>query len=145
MRIKVIALDLERTLISDALNREPRPGLYEFLDFCSRNFERVVLFTSVNKQLAFSIISELLEQDYIPQKFIDQMEYVEWQGTQKDLTYIPNAEPSEVLLIDDDEGFIKPEQKEQWIAIEAFDPYLEDKDQELGRMRRLLEAKLASV
>jgi len=137
MRIKVIALDLERTLISDALNREPRPGLYEFLDFCSRNFERVVLFTSVNKRLTYSIISELHKRDYIPQIFIDKMEYVEWEGNKKELTYISNAEPSEVLLIDDDEGFIKPEQKEQWIAIEAFDPYLEDKDQELIRIRHL--------
>ncbi len=58
MTIKVIALDLERTLISDALNREPRPGLFEFLDFCVQHFERVVLFTSVNKRITYEVISE---------------------------------------------------------------------------------------
>lgn len=33
MPIRVLALDLERILISDALHREPRLGLYDFLMF----------------------------------------------------------------------------------------------------------------
>ena len=53
MNIKVLALDLERTLISDAMNREPRPGLFSFLQFCVQHFERVILFTSVSKRIAY--------------------------------------------------------------------------------------------
>jgi len=31
--VRVLALDLERTLISDAMSAEPRPGLFAFLAF----------------------------------------------------------------------------------------------------------------
>jgi hypothetical protein len=31
-RIKVLALDLEGTLISNAMSQIPRPGLYDFLE-----------------------------------------------------------------------------------------------------------------
>ena len=144
MKVKVVALDLERTLISDALNKEPRPGLYDFLSFCTLNFERVALFTSVNKEYAYSIIFDLLKQGYIPQEFVDKMEYVQWKGNCKDLIYVSDAEPTEVLLIDDDEGFIKPEQKEQWIAIDEYDPYLVRNDRELSRIRLVLEERLGS-
>jgi hypothetical protein len=34
MTIKVIALDLEGTLISNARRQIPRPGLYQFLEAC---------------------------------------------------------------------------------------------------------------
>ena len=44
---KVLALDLERTLVSDARTVDPRPGLLAFLTFCHEHFQRVVLFTSV--------------------------------------------------------------------------------------------------
>jgi hypothetical protein len=37
----VIALDLEGTLISNAVSQFPRPGLYSFLEYCSKNFCRV--------------------------------------------------------------------------------------------------------
>jgi hypothetical protein len=40
-----IALDLEGTLISNAVRSFPRPGLSAFLDFCQAHFERVVLFS----------------------------------------------------------------------------------------------------
>ena len=142
MKIKVIALDLERTLISDSLNKEPRPGLYDFLSFCTQNFERVALFTSVNKEHTYSIIFDLFKQGYIPQEFMDKMEYIDWKGNCKDMAYIPDVEASEALLLDDNEGFIKPEQKDQWIAIDEYDPYVARKDQELSRVCRLLEEKL---
>jgi hypothetical protein len=50
--VKVLALDLERTLISDAMSAEPRPGLGDFLAFCHERFQRVVLFTCVEQQEA---------------------------------------------------------------------------------------------
>jgi hypothetical protein len=36
----ILALDLERTLISDAMNCAPRPGLLSFLEFCAPRFAR---------------------------------------------------------------------------------------------------------
>lgn len=139
MNIKVLALDLERTLISDAMNREPRPGLYSFLQFCLQHFERVVLFTSVNKRLTYEVLDELLQQGDIPKQFIQEVEYIEWEGEHKDLRYVPDAQYSEILLIDDDEGWLKPEQKGQWIAIAEYDPYLvQGEDRELERIRNIL-------
>jgi hypothetical protein len=45
-------------------------------------------------------------------------------------------------LIDDDEGWIKPEQKSQWISIGEYDLYLvEGEDRELIRIQRILEKK----
>ena len=40
MTIKVLALDLERTLIDNAMSGTPRSGLAQFLAFCPRRFER---------------------------------------------------------------------------------------------------------
>jgi hypothetical protein len=140
MNIKVLALDLERTLISDAMNREPRPGLFSFLQFCVQHFERVVLFTSVSKRIAYEVLDDLWQQGHIPKEFIDKVEYIEWEGEHKDLRYVPNTQYSEILLIDDDEGWIKPEQKTQWIAIGEYDPYLvQGEDRELARVRSILE------
>ena len=144
MNIKVLALDLERTLISDAMNREPRPGLFSFLQFCTQHFERVVLFTSVSQRIAYEVLDDLSQQGYIPKEFIDKVEYIEWEGEHKDLRYVSKARSSEILLIDDDEGWIKPEQKSQWIAIGEYDPYLvEGEDRELVRVQGILEQKVS--
>jgi hypothetical protein len=52
-----IALDLEGTLISNAVSQFPRPGLFTFLEYCHQNFvgiasrfeNRLVIFTAVNE------------------------------------------------------------------------------------------------
>ncbi len=146
MPIRVLALDLERTLISDALHREPRPGLHDFLHFCCRQFERVALFTSVNRQHAFAALQACAEQGDVPEEFPAKVEYVEWDGRYKDLRFVPDAVPSEVLLVDDDGGWIHPEQQAQWIAIAEYDPYLvQGVDQEFARIHHLLEDKMQSA
>lgn len=43
----MIALDLEGTLISNAVSQIPRPHLRAFACFCCENFERIALFTAV--------------------------------------------------------------------------------------------------
>jgi hypothetical protein len=49
-KYKVLALDLEGTLISNAVSIFPRPGLYNFLEFCHDTFDKIVLFTSVSEE-----------------------------------------------------------------------------------------------
>ncbi|MGD9830135.1 MAG: hypothetical protein AB7E70_06365 [Hyphomicrobiaceae bacterium] len=44
---RVLALDLEGTLISNAMSCIPRPGLFAFLEGCREMFARVVLFAAV--------------------------------------------------------------------------------------------------
>src|SRR4051812_39497948 len=110
VRIKVLALDLERTLVSDAITAEPRPGLTDFLAFCDEWFERVVLFTSVEAADARDVLEALARSGHVPPTFLAKLEYVDWSGEFKDLRFVSAAEPGEILLVDDDAGWVRPDQ-----------------------------------
>ena len=141
MGVKVLALDLERTLISDAMSAEPRPGLFDFLTFCNARFERVALFTSVETADAREVLEELVGSGHVPSEFLARLEYVEWRGEHKDLAFVPDTVPDDVLLIDDDAGWVRPDQRDRWIPINAW--YGGDADGELPRVRSVLERWLA--
>jgi hypothetical protein len=139
---RVLALDLERTLIDNALSAEPRPGLYEFLAFCHSQFARVVLFTTVEQPEAEEVMKQLSCRGIVPQELLDRLEYVEWSGEYKDLNFIPDSDPEEVLLVDDDPGWVRPDQRNRWIPITAWDG---GEDCELRRTQAALERRLAGV
>lgn len=139
MSIRVLALDLERTLIDDALHARPRPGLRGFLEFCHERFERVALFTTVEVTDARDALDGLARAGHLPLRFLDRLEYVAWCGQYKDLSFIPSAAPGEVLLVDDDAGWVRPDQRDQWIPIAAWDG---GADSELLRVRSVLESRL---
>ena len=80
--IEVIALDLEGTLISNAVSQIPRPGLYKFLELCRSITNRVVIFTSVGEEVFRSIAKELVKEGYAPEWFAE-MEYIQWEGETK--------------------------------------------------------------
>lgn len=136
MRATVLALDLERTLVSDALRGTPRPGLLDYLTFCHGQFERVALFTTVEEADARSVLDDLDRAGYLPAGFLDRLEYVAWHGEHKALEFVSNAAPGEVLLIDDDAGWIRPDQRDRWIPIAPWDG---GPDAELTRVRAVLE------
>lgn len=139
MSTRIIALDLERTLISDALSAEPRPGLFDFLSFCLARFERVVLFTSVEQADAWEVLRELTRCGRVPPSFLGRLEYVVWSGEYKDLRFIPHSVPEEVLLVDDDPGWIRPDQRDRWIRIVPWDG---GEDAELLHTRSALDGLL---
>jgi hypothetical protein len=72
-----IALDLEGTLISNAVSQFPRPGLFVFLEYCHQNFNRLVIFTAVNEVRFRSIARTLAENRDVPDWFVD-LEYINW-------------------------------------------------------------------
>jgi hypothetical protein len=128
-KTKVIALDLEGTLISNAVSQIPRPGLYQFLEFCRATFERVVIFTAVSEPLTRRIVDELVLGGDAPPWFAADLEYVNWTGSHKDLAFIPRAAVEETLILDDQEDYILPEQRQFWIRVPEFDsPYLPGDD-----------------
>jgi hypothetical protein len=135
MTIRVLALDLERTLISDAREVTPRPGLTEFLTFCHARFERVVLFTTVDEADARDALDVLVRRHRVPAELVERLEYVPWCGEHKNLEFVPGAAVEEVLLVDDDAGWIHPSQRGQWVAIAPWDG---GPDRELVRVRQLL-------
>jgi hypothetical protein len=137
--VRVLALDLERTLISDAITAEPRPGLFDFLAYCDDRFERVALFTSVDRGDAWEVLAELARRGYVPPTLLGRLEYVEWAGEYKDLNFVPDAYPDQILLVDDDPGWVRPDQLDQWIPIVAWDG---GKVEELARVRSALELRL---
>ena len=122
MDLKVLALDMERTLIVRERHPRPRPGLKNFLNFCWKNFERVVIYTGVDNDRAREILERLDRRGEVPRGFPDQVEYIEWPGDVKDLRHIPNAHPEEVLILDDYRDYILPEQRGQWIPVNPYNP-----------------------
>lgn len=115
----VLALDLEGTLISNAVSQIARPGLFEFLVDVAPMFQRVVIFTTVEEQKYRSIARLMSQEGAVPPWFVD-LEYVRWQGKTKDLSFIAGASADDVLLVDDFEGYVHPGQEGQWVRVEHF-------------------------
>jgi hypothetical protein len=135
MNISVLALDLERTLISDAMTPDPRPGLADFLAFCHERIGRVAIFTTVEEADAREVMEELARRGHVPMALLARLEYVDWTGEFKDLRFVANADPGEVLLVDDDAGWVRPDQRDRWVPIAAWDGGADD---ELARVRSVL-------
>ena len=141
MHIAVLALDLESTLVDNALHAEPRTGLADFLAYCHTRFERVALFTTVEEAVAREVIDELVANGHCPKELASRLEYVDWSGEHKDLRFILGAIPEEAVLVDDDAGWICRDQENQWIAVT---PWAGTPDNELSRVQEQLSAMLGN-
>ena len=123
--IEVLALDLEGTLISNAVSQIPRRGLHEFLAECVERFPRVAMFTTVPEARFRAIARTLADEGAVPEWFPD-LEYVHWHGVIKNLGFITDAPLERTILVDDCGDVIQPAQMEQWISVPLFEhPYEE--------------------
>ena len=129
----VLALDLEGTLISNAMSCFPRPGLYDFVEDCRSIFERIVLFTAVSESRVRLILELLAREGSTPAWFRD-IDVVSWAGDIKDLHFISGCVPQDVLLVDDVESYVHPNQREQWVRILPFVPPYPITDKEFLRV-----------
>jgi NLI interacting factor-like phosphatase len=139
-----IALDLEGTLISNAVSQFPRPGLFTFLEYCHKNFGRLVIFTAVNEVCFRSIARTLAEAQDVLAWFVD-LEYINWSGTYKDLSFIPQGTidsfgtlRERTILIDDRIEYIHPDQKDRWLEIPGYEYPYPDDDLELDKVMEKL-------
>lgn len=128
--IEVIALDLEGTLISNAISQIPRPHLYAFLNGCREISERVVMFTTVSEPRFREIARLLVSEGYAPEWF-SAIEYIHWIGHKKDLKFIPNAKTETVILVDDVKEYVVDGQCKQWVEIPQFARPYPDSDSNL--------------
>ena len=87
MKPTILALDLEGTLISNAISQIPRPGLHRFLEDVRSQFEELVLFTTVPEALARRIAGLLAREGSVPAWFVE-LRYIHWSGRTKDLSYV---------------------------------------------------------
>ena len=133
----VIALDLEGTLISNAVSQIPRPHLFEFLEFCKASFSRVVIFTTVPESRFRGIASLLVSEGKVPSWFKDA-EYINWNGATKDLGFIPDCDINDCLLIDDHAPYVHTGQEDRWIEVEQFSHPYNDSDRELEKLLRII-------
>ena len=138
--VTVVALDLERTLVDNAISGRPRPGLRDFLAFCDGRFGRVVMYTTVGEADAREVMADLAGAGHVPPTLFDRLEYVGWSGEHKDLSFVRGAVPADILLVDDDAGWIRPDQRDRWIPIIGWDG---GPDSELLRVWALLLGRLA--
>lgn len=84
-------------------------------------------------------MDDLVASGHAPAEFVARLEYVNWSGEYKDLTFVPDAAPADVVLVDDDGGWVAPGQHGQWLEIERWDG---GSDHELDRVRVALEGRL---
>lgn len=125
MRPTTLALDLEGTLISNAISQIPRPGLFHFLERVRFQFEELVMFTTVPEPLMRSIAGLLVREGSAPEWF-SQLPYVQWSGKTKDLSYVCPCLGA-VLLLDDYGPYVHPGQEQFWVEIPLFgSPYSDD-------------------
>ena len=140
--IDVIALDLEGTLISNAMSQIPRPGLYAFLEECKVITQRVVIYTTVRED-RFRDIADLLADEGLVPEWFRNVEYIKWHGGTKDLGLVPNSNVHNSVLFDDFHIYVHPGQEAQWIKIVQFDhPYRSD-DNEFQNVLAELKARNA--
>jgi hypothetical protein len=125
MRPTILALDLEGTLISNAISQIPRPGLFQFLESVRSQFEELVMFTTVPEPLTRSIAGLLVREGSAPEWF-PQLPYVQWSGKTKDLSHVcPRL--GAALLLDDHGPYVHPGQEQFWVEIPLFgSPYSDD-------------------
>ena len=138
--IDVLALDLEGTLISNAVTQFPRPGLIDFLEQCRALVPRVVMYTTVREHRFRAIAATLVAEGSAPAWF-QTMEYVDWEGATKDLAFIRGADLSRTLLVDDCADYVHPGQEENWLPIGQFAPPYAEEDGELSRLVSVLRER----
>jgi hypothetical protein len=133
----IIALDLEGTLVSNAVSQIPRAHLRDFLNFCHGNFERVVIYSAANYEKVRETCARLAAEGDAPPWFA-HVDVFKSRTEYKDLSYIYPRNFRRVLLVDDVETYVDPKQHEQWIPVKQFcQPY--GPDDEL--LRLMVEVK----
>ncbi|HHA2810098.1 TPA: NIF family HAD-type phosphatase [Stenotrophomonas maltophilia] len=139
MKPTILALDLEGTLISNAISQIPRPGLYQFLDRIHPLFNELVIYTTVPEDRFRSIATLLAREGSVPDWFAG-LTYISWSGKTKDLRLI-SPRLGEVLLLDDHGPYFHPGQEHLWIELPLFgSPYLPSDDGLDLALHRLFDA-----
>jgi hypothetical protein len=104
----------------------------------------LVIFTAVNEVRFRSISGTLAEAGDVLAWFVD-LEYINWNGTYKDLSFIPKGTidsfgtlRERTILIDDRIEYIHPDQKDWWLEIPGYDYPYPDDNRELDRIMEKL-------
>jgi hypothetical protein len=140
---RAVTLDIEGTLVTSYHDRTPRPGLYDFICFCMRRFDRIFVYTTLDEGRAAEIFSGLAGSGHVPRLFLEVYEYVEWDGGNagalKDLRRC-RVPLEHNLIVDDMKSMIPEDQFHRWIRVSDYNepvPF----DGELSVARSAIERK----
>jgi len=139
--IRVLALDLEGTLISNAVSQIPRPGLRVFLENCALISERVVSFTAVREDKFREIAAQLVADGTAP-SWYQGIDYVQWNWKTKDLQFVQGYQKTQILLVDDNRDYVHPGQESQWVEVQTFESPYPETDAELSRVLQVIRQRI---
>ena len=136
--ITTLALDLEGTLISNAVSQIPRPGLHDFLEFCRSRFSDLLIYSGVRERRFRKVAAQLIADEMAPRWFGD-VRHQYWVGDYKDLRCIAGATLKTIAIVDDQEECVRPDQRQNWIPIQEYERPYSASDNELARVSKVLE------
>ena len=115
----LVCLDLEGTLISNAVSQIPRPHLFEFLHEL-KEFADVVLYTSVSEDRTKAIKALLANEKYVPEWF-RELPSLHPIGTVKSRELVSNRHLYEtILLVDDQAAVVKEGEADGFVHVKKF-------------------------
>jgi len=134
---KLLCMDLEGTLISNAVSQIPRPGLYAFLDSVAEVCD-LMLYTSVSAERVNAIRDLLVKEGVAPAWFLD-LSVCHPSGTIKDKARCcrPDA-----LLLDDQAEVVALGEESWWVPIAEYLPPYSDDDRELVQALATITSRL---
>lgn len=145
----ILALDIEGTLVKSYDEPVPRPGLRGFLDWAGQAFDRIVIFTALNREAAKHVLQGLVDTGQVPEWILScdyyraapkpgDIDDDEDEIFCKDLLAV-HDDLERIFLVDDHRGYVLADQRQCWIEIRRFTGA---PDAELARVREELEARL---
>lgn len=133
----LLCMDLEGTLISNAVSQIPRPGLHAFLGNVSEVCN-LMLYTSVSSERVQAIRNLLVEEGVVPIWFLD-LHVIHPSGTIKDKA---RCGRTDALLLDDQAAVIAHGEEDWWVPIAEYLPPYSDHDRELVKALATIKSRL---
>ncbi len=133
----LLCLDLEGTLISNAVSQIPRPGLYRFLERAAEICD-LMIYSSVSTERVDSIRDLLVSERHAPDWFLN-LPIIRPEHTTK-----PKSACGRIhaYLLDDQPGVIAQGENEWWIPILEYLPPYSDSDTALEDALEAIETRV---
>lgn len=129
--ISTVALDFEGVLVSNALSLFVRDGVAELLEGIRALGLELVVYSSAPPHALEAAIGTLVAEGHAPAWYAATARLYAADGM-KDLRRVAE-DVRTVLLVDDQERGVVPEQRAQWVRVNGWEmPY--DADGELNRV-----------
>lgn len=135
----LLCLDLEGTLISNAVSQIPRPGLHSFLEAAGQLCD-LMIYTSVSMARVETIRNLLVMEGAAPPWFKD-LPVIRPLGTEKPKKACGRAD---AFLLDDQKAVIVPGEEGWWVRIAEFLPPYPENDRALELALKEIKKKCDS-